>query len=876
MADGSLTFDTKMDSSGFTGGLSKIGAAAQSALGVFTGNLMTKAFDSLTEIGKSALDSVSSLEQNVGGVQTLFGNAGQSLEEFAASNGKSVDEVRDQWTQLDQAQNLVLDNADKAYQTCGMSANDYMQTVTSFAAALKQSTSDSTEAAKVADTAMQDMSDNANKMGTDMGSIQTAYQGFAKQNYTMLDNLKLGYGGTKSEMERLLSDAQKITGVKYDINNLSDVYSAIHVIQGELGITGTTAKEASTTIEGSMNSAKAAWDNLMAGTGDADQFADAFSTAATNIVNAATEIIPRLATALPKVISAIGKQIPKLIQSLLPAVVNGITALMQSIVSAIPELISVIGDAIPIIGQAIIAMMSSIAAVVMSFDFAGIADQITTGITGFIDSGGFEKFVQSAMTIITGLATGIAQALPKLVPAIVQLILYIGQTLIENLPQLITAALALVQGLAQGIINSLPVLIAAIPQIITTIVQVLTECLPQIIECAAQIIIALVQGITENLPAIVAGLQQILQCFADLGAQLLQWIAENCPQWIQNIGQWISQLPGIIWQWLSDALQNFAEWGGQVLQSVGQSMSSMLQTAIQWMSELPGNIWNWLVQAWNRFVQWGVQVVTSAATAMSNMLSTVVTWVSQLPGQIWNWLIQAATRVVTWGVNMVTNASTAMSNMLANIVSWMMQLPGKIWEFLSQAAAKVVSWGGDLATKGAAAAKQLFNAVVDGVKSLPDKMKEIGSNIVSGIWNGISSGWDWLKDKVSHLATSLLDTAKNALGIGSPSRKFRDEVGRWIMPGVGQGIVKSMPNIMKTVRDSSAALVDEMQTAVNASLGDVNMHASAALAGTGGGTTVYNDNRMEQNNTYNVPTATPSEVARTQRDAMRRIVGGVK
>ena len=135
---------------------------------------------------------------------------------------------------------------------------------------------------------------------------------------------------------------------------------------------------------------------------------------------------------------------------------------------------------------------------------------------------------------------------------------------------------------------------------------------------------------------------------------------------------------------------------------------------------------------------------------------------------------------------------------------------------------------------------------------------------------------DWLKDKVSHLATSLLDTAKNALGIGSPSRKFRDEVGRWIMPGVGQGIVKSMPNIMKTVRDSSTALVDEMQTAVNASLGDVNMHASAALAGTGGGTTVYNDNRMEQNNTYNVPTATPSEVARTQRDAMRRIVGGVK
>ena len=262
MADGSITIEINGDSKGLekelngvssksNGIFSKIGSVAKTALVGVTAAIGT-ASTALVGLGKSAVSSYADLEQNVGGVETLFGDSADK----------------------------VIKNAENAYKTAGMSANQYMETVTGFSASLLQSLGgDTDKAADVADMALTDMADNANKMGTSMESIQYAYQGFAKQNYTMLDNLKLGYGGTKEEMERLLSDAQKITGVKYDISNLSDVYNAIHVIQQNLGITGTTAKEAASTITGSVSSMKAAFDNLLNGSGTIDELVNTGITA---------------------------------------------------------------------------------------------------------------------------------------------------------------------------------------------------------------------------------------------------------------------------------------------------------------------------------------------------------------------------------------------------------------------------------------------------------------------------------------------------------------------------------------------------------------------------------------------------------------------
>lgn len=792
-SDGTLKFDTSLDSGGLQSGMGKVASIAQQALGVFSGQMMTRAVDSLVNLGKTALDSVGALEQNVGGVETLFGDTADA----------------------------VIAAADRAYQTAGMSANDYMSTVTSFSASLLQSLSGNTEeAAKVADMAIIDMADNANKMGTSMDMIQDAYQGFAKQNYTMLDNLKLGYGGTKTEMERLLADAQELTGVKYDINNLNDVYQAIHVIQEEMGITGTTAKEASETLEGSMAAAKAAWDNFMNGSSDADQLADAFATAADNIVNNLAEIVPRFAETLPALAGAIVSQIPDLAAAIVPAVLSA--------------------------GQSILEQARD---TVLDFDFEGMAEMVVESITDFINGDGLRSFLGCLVDIFTGIVNGISSMLPTLLPALVELIAYTVTTLIDQLPALLDCALQLIMGLADGILAALPVLIEAT-------VTALIAAAPQIVRAGIKLLGALVEAI----PVIVVEL------------------AKAVPDIITAIIDVLAELPDLIGEVFAEIVTDLVEWGTDMGSKAQKLISDLCTKVSNVLRNLPGQIWTHLVNAVTKVVQWGQQMLSNASTAMSNMLSKVNSIIQELPGKIWTHLVNAVNKVVAWGQQMVSNASTAASNMLSKVSSTLQQLPGKVWDYLSQAAQKVVTWGSQLAQKGAAAATQLFNSIVNGLASLPNKMAEIGSNIVSGIWNGISSGWNWLTNKVSSLANSLLDAAKDALGINSPSKEFADEVGRWIMPGVGKGLDKSMPATLKDMKAKAGELVSAMRAEMSASAGQLTVGAShaAGLRMAGAGTTVYNDNRMEQSNTYNVPVATPSEVAKKQREALRNMVGGVK
>lgn len=843
-SDGTLKFDTSLDTGGLQSGMGKVASVAQQALGVFTGQMMTRAVDALANLGKSALDSVGQLEQNVGGVETLFGDAADA----------------------------VIASADRAYQTAGMSANDYMSTVTSFSASLLQSLGGNTEeAAKVADMAIIDMADNANKMGTSMDMIQNAYQGFAKQNYTMLDNLKLGYGGTKTEMERLLADAEKLTGVKYDINNLNDVYQAIHAVQEEMGITGTTAKEAASTLEGSMASAKAAWDNFMNGSGDADQLADAFATAADNIVKNLAEIIPRFAETLPALGGAIIAQIPGLVAAIVPAVLSA--------------------------GQSVLKQLQD---AVLDFDFAGTADKVVQMITGFIEGDGLGSLLDTLVTIFTGIVNGISSMLPSLLPALIELISYVVTSLLDQLPAILDCALELILGLAQGILAALPVLIEALPEVISSIVEFLISAVPQIIDAGVELLMALVDALPVIIDALVDALPQIIRAtvtaliaaapqIAKAGIKLLGALieaipvivvelAEAVPDIVAAIIDVLAELPGLIGEVFAEIVTDLVEWGQQMLSNASMAMSNMLSQVNSIIQELPGKIWTHLVNAVNKVIAWGQQMLSNASTAMSNMLSQVSSIIQELPGKIWTHLVNAVNKVVAWGQQMVSNASTAASNMLSKVSSTLQQLPGKVWDYLSQAAQKVVTWGTQLAQKGAAAATQLFNSIVNGLSSLPSKMAEIGSNIVSGIWNGISSGWNWLTNKVSNLANSLLDAAKDALGINSPSKEFADEVGRWIMPGVGKGLDKSMPATLKDMKAKAGELVSAMRAEMSASVGQLSVGAShaAGLRMAGAGTTVYNDNRMEQSNTYNVPVATPSEVAKKQREALRNMVGGVK
>lgn len=816
-SDGTLKFDTSLDSGGLQSGMGKVAGIAQQALGVFSGQMMTRAVDSLVNLGKTALSSVGALEQNVGGVETLFGDTADA----------------------------VIAAADRAYQTAGMSANDYMSTVTSFSASLLQSLGGNTEeAAKVADMAIIDMADNANKMGTSMDMIQNAYQGFAKQNYTMLDNLKLGYGGTKTEMERLLADAQKLTGVKYDINNLNDVYQAIHVIQEEMGITGTTAKEASETLEGSMAAAKAAWDNFMNGSGDADQLADAFATAADNIVKNLAEIIPRFAETLPALAGAIVSQIPGLAAAIVPAVLSA--------------------------GQSILEQARD---AVTAFDFVAAAEDVVQKITDFISSDGLGSFLGCLVDIFTGIVNGISSMLPVLLPALVELIAYTVTTLIDQLPALLECALQLIIGLADGLLAALPVLIAALPEIINSVVSFLVAAVPQILQAGITLLLALIEAIPVIVPQIVAALPQIITAIINgliaAGPQVLAsaqevWgqITAAVPQLIANIGAAVPEIINGIVNGLAAGASAVWDAACQLGSNILGGIKSFL--GINSPSTVMAEQGNYIIQGLLK----GLETMPDAVSQLfQSTLDSITTWGSDM-----------VARIGEWGANMATTAGTAMNTMVQTVIQWVQQLPEQVWVWLVNTANKLNQWTIQLVQKGQAAATGLVNAVLDGVRTLPSLMVSVGSDIVQGLWNGISAGWSWLTNKVADLARSLLQAAKNALDIGSPSREFRDEVGRWIMPGIGEGIDKSMPETLQNLKARAGELVGAMRAELAASTSQMALGAShaAGLRTAGVGTTVYYDNRVEQNNEYHVPVASPSEVNKAQREAVRKLVGGVK
>ena len=409
---------------GLAGGMAKAVGVAFLAVGAAVGAAV-----------KMGVEEGSQLEQSIGGIETLFGAGGKSAEEYAKSVGKSVEETKADYEQLMQAQTLALENADKAYKTAGLSANDYMQTVTGFAASLKQSVENETEAAKIADMAVIDMADNANKMGTDMASIQTAYQGFAKQNYTMLDNLKLGYGGTKQEMQRLLEDAEKLTGVHYDIDNLADVYSAVHVIQEELGITGTTAKEASETVSGSFATMESAFHNLlgaMATNGDVD-------TAMQNLVDSVGVYLGNLIPMAKNVLENLFKSVGGLIQQHGPDMITKgveiITNMVSGMANSAPQVITTI-------------------------------TQLLVSLLGAITQN-LPQLVQSGIQLVGSLAQGLLQNIPTILSALGQLIMSLLSEIIKHLPEILEKGSEIVGKLAEGVLNAVPKILEAIGQLLT-------------------------------------------------------------------------------------------------------------------------------------------------------------------------------------------------------------------------------------------------------------------------------------------------------------------------------------------------------------------------------------------------------------------------
>ena len=519
-SDGSIVLTTKIDETGIEKGMSKLKSGI-GAVGKAFALVGTAAAAGFVAISKSAVDSYAEYEQLKGGVETLFKDSAD----------------------------VLMGYADRAYQTAGLSANDYMATVTSFSASLLQSLGGDTEkAANYADQAIIDMSDNANKMGTSMEMIQNAYQGFAKQNYTMLDNLKLGYGGTKEEMQRLLDDAEKISGIKYDISSFADVTQAIHVIQTELGITGTTALEASSTIQGSASAMKASWQNLLTGMADPTQnFEQLLQNFISSVSTFLGNLLPVFTTATQGVLQMVQgllPQIPILIEQMLPIVIEGVSGIISGLVEVLPQIVNAVMEILPQLVTAILNMLPQI--------------------------------LEAGIQILLSLIQGLTQALPQLIAMLPEIINTIITVLIENLPLIIEAGIQLLIAIVTGLSEAIPQLIDYIPTIIDTLITTLLDNLPLIIDCAIQLMVAIINGLMQAKAKLAAMIPEIiftivrtlvdnLPQLLEAGKTLLTSVIDGIKSILSNMGEIGKNIVEGLWNgiknakdWLLNKVKSFA------------------------------------------------------------------------------------------------------------------------------------------------------------------------------------------------------------------------------------------------------------------------------------------------------------------------------
>lgn len=621
MADGQIIIDTHVDSSGAekdVKGLSgKLGSFTKTAAKT-TAAITTAATGAVVALTKLSIDQYAQYEQLVGGVETLF--------------KKSSDKV--------------IEYANNAYKTAGMSANEYMSTITGFAASLLQGLGgDTKKAAEIGNMAVADMSDNANKMGTSMELIQNAYQGFAKQNYTMLDNLKLGFGGTKEEMQRLLQEASKISGIKYDISNFSDIIEAIHVIQEEMGITGTTAKEAATTIEGSLNMTKAAWTNLL--TGMADDNAD-FETLIDNLVDSASafgdNILPRIEVAIKgigqlaeKLLPPIVARLPQLITDILPSLLNAgvqmVGSLGNGIIQALPTLINCGVQAIQTILNGITSNLSQIV--------SGAMVIIQSLVDGLVQVA--PLLLGAGLQLIIALGQGIADNLPTLMPKIIDCIIKICDTFIENLPLLIDVAVQIILALVQGLVQALPTLIAEVPRIINSFSDAINGALPQIIAAGVQIIAMLIVGLIKSIPTLIANIPQIIMAivnvvtlynWAGLGKNLINWIGNGISSMKANIGNVAKGIADWVGTSITNVFKGGLSWGKNLISSISQGVSSMTSFLGNSVRSVATNALNAIKTKFSEGVNIGKNLIKGIWNGINNMKQWILNKIGGFAGTI--------------------------------------------------------------------------------------------------------------------------------------------------------------------------------------------------------------------------------------------------
>ena len=676
---------------------SKMGSAAV-AVGKTIATGLAVASTAVVAVGKAAISSYADYEQLVGGVETLF----------------------------DESSATVIANAQNAYKTAGMSANEYMETVTSFSASLLQSLGGDTKAAAdKADMAITDMSDNANKMGTSIEMIQNAYNGFAKQNYTMLDNLKLGYGGTKEEMQRLLDDASKLSGIEYDISSYSDIVDAIHVVQTEMGITGTTAKEASSTISGSLASAKASWQNLLTGIADGNQdVGGLISQFFDSIVTVADNIIPRIAQVMETLPQLITNLVPKLlgkiseiIDTLLPVVVEGAVSLLNAIVQVLPQLMTSILNALP-------ALISGIEQV-----FYAIVDALPQLMTVICEALPIliPQLVNALVNMIVYLATHIAEIIQPLIDNLPEIIIAIVDALMDNLPALIEGCVALVIGIVQ-----------AIPQIIMALI----EALPTVIQ-------SILEGLWNALPLLLEG---IISIVGEIGIAIWDILSG----FFTALGEWF----GGLWESIKTIFAPVVEWFGNLFSTIWESIVSVFSVVGTWVydniiapvANFFTELWNSIVNAFHTVIDPWIEIVKRIATIIYD---NVIVPIKDFFVNLWNDIVGVFSAAASW---FTTNISEPIKNIFTGIWDKLKSGASSAWNGIKNVFGSVADWFKNIFSKAWQAVKNVFSTggkVFEGIK---DGIVKAFKTVVNAIIRGINKvikvpfdGINWALNKIKSI-----------------------------------------------------------------------------------------------------------------------------
>lgn len=673
---------------------SKMGSAAV-AVGRTIATGLAVASTAVVAVGKAAISSYADYEQLVGGVETLF----------------------------DESSATVIANAQNAYKTAGMSANEYMETVTSFSASLLQSLGGDTKAAAdKADMAITDMSDNANKMGTSIEMIQNAYNGFAKQNYTMLDNLKLGYGGTKEEMQRLLDDASKLSGIEYDISSYSDIVDAIHIVQNEMGITGTTAKEASSTISGSLASAKASWQNLLTGIADGNQdvgglitqFFDSIVTVADNIVPRIAQVMGTLPQLITDLVPKLLTKVSELIDILLPVVVDGAVSLLNAIVQVLPQLVTSILNTLP-------ALISGI-------------EQV------------FYAIVDALPQLMTVICEALPVLIPQLVDALVNMIVYLAthiaeiiQPLIDNLPEIIIA-------IVNALMDNLPALIEGAVQLVIGIVQAIPQIIMALIEALPTVIQSILEGLWNALPLLLEG---IISIVGEIGTAIWDILSG----FFTALGEWF----GGLWESIKTIFAPVVEWFGNLFSTIWNSIVSLFSTVGSWVydniiapvANFFKGLWEGIVSAFHTVIDPWIEIIKRAATLVYN---TIIVPIKNFFTDLWNSIVGIFSKVSGWFTD---NIATPIKNIFSNIWNAMKNGASNAWEGIKFVFSKVTDWFKNIFSKAWQAVKNVFSTggkIFDGIKDgIVNAFKTVVNAIIRGINKVIKvpfDGINWALEKI--------------------------------------------------------------------------------------------------------------------------------